>query len=61
MERWASLGSGVALTRAARARIGMMVSVEERIIIGQERLGGLGGELQRYLDAKWVCGLWSVL
>ena len=51
----------MALTRATRARIGTMVSVEERIIIGQERLGGLCGELQRYLDVKWVCGLWSVL
>lgn len=51
----------MALTRAARARTGTMVSVEERIIIGQGRLGGLCSELQRYFDAKWVCGLWSVL
>ena len=35
----------MALTRAARARIGTMVIVEECIIIGQGRLGRLCGEL----------------
>ena len=44
--------NGVALARAARARIGRTVSVEERIIIGQGRLSGSCGELQRYIDAK---------
>lgn len=37
------MGSGRALVRAARARMGRMVIVEECILIGKRRPGGLCG------------------
>ncbi len=39
MEESAWIGSGPALARAARARMGRMVNVEERILMGKRWLG----------------------